>query len=53
MVVSAPDDYAEPGIPQQLLDRLQPEQRASFLRLWDDVPPHLRHITFNPDVEDQ
>ena len=50
MVVSASDDEAEPEIPQQLLDRLQPEQRASFLRLWNDVPPHLRHITFHLDL---
>ena len=51
MVVSTQDDDAEPEIPQQLLDRLQPEQRASFLLLWNDGPPHLRHNTFNLDGE--
>ena len=33
--------------PPALLERLTPEQRNSFTRMWDTLPLHLRDITFN------
>ena len=36
--------------PPELLDRLDPSQRESFLRLWHTVPPHIRRIDFAPDA---
>ena len=30
-----------------LLERLTPKQRASFLRVWDSLPPHFRDVTFD------
>ena len=30
-----------------LLERLTPEQRVSFLRIWDRLPTHLRDIAFD------
>ena len=33
--------------PSALLERLTPEQRDSFTRMWDTLPSHLREITFN------
>ena len=30
-----------------LLERLNPDQRSSFLRVWARLSPHLREITFN------
>ena len=31
-----------------LLERLNPDQRSSFLRVWARLPPHLREIAFDP-----
>ena len=36
--------------PPELLDRLDPSQRESFLRLWNTVPPHIRRIDFALDA---
>ena len=36
--------------PPELLARLDPSQRESFLRLWNTVPPHIRRIDFALDV---
>ena len=36
--------------PSELLDRLDPSQRESFLRLWNTVPPHIRRIDFELDA---
>ena len=33
--------------PADLLKRLTAEQRASFIKLWDKLPPHLRDIKFD------
>ena len=33
--------------PADLLDRLNTEQKASFISLWDTLPPHLRSIKFD------
>ena len=30
-----------------LLERLNPDQRSSFLRVWARLPPHLREIAFD------
>ena len=30
-----------------LLERLNPDQRSSFLRVWVRLPPHLREIAFD------
>eukprot|EP00752_Nemacystus_decipiens_P002032 g1947.t1 len=45
--------------PAALLTRLTDQQRDSFVKLWDKIPPHLRAITFDlhgegwtPDVID-
>ena len=43
-----PDSPDEP--PSELLDRLDDDQRESFLRLWDTVPPHIRRIDFALDA---
>ena len=45
-ITSDPPD--EP--PPELLDRLDPSQRESFLRLWDTVPPHICRIDFALDA---
>ena len=42
------DSSDEP--PSQLLDRLDPSPRESFLRLWNSVPPHIRRIDFALDA---
>ena len=42
------DSSDEP--PPELLDRLDPSQRESFLRLWNTVPPHIRRINFALDA---
>ena len=36
--------------PPELLERLDPSQRESFLRLWHTVPPHIRRIDFALDA---
>ena len=36
--------------PPELLARLDPSQRESFLRLWNTVPPHIRRIDFALDA---
>ena len=38
-----------PKVPcPKLLERRNGDQRTSFLRLWDQLPLHLRNITFDP-----
>ena len=36
--------------PPELLDRLDPSQRESFLHLWNTVPPHIRRMEFALDA---
>ena len=36
--------------PADLIGRLDDRQRASFLRLWDTVPPHIRRVNFALDA---
>ena len=36
--------------PPELLNRLDHNQRESFLRLWNTVPPHVRRIAFALDA---
>ena len=43
-----PDSPDEP--PPELLHRLNHNQRESFLRLWNTVPPHIRRIDFALDA---
>ena len=39
---------AAPASPlSALLERLTPEQRASFLCVWERLPPHLRAVSFD------
>ena len=45
---TAPDSSDEP--PRELLNRLDHNQRESFLRLWNIVPPHIRRIDFALDA---
>ena len=33
--------------PDEVLKRLSPESRESFLQLWNQLPPHLRDINFD------
>ena len=47
MLVTNPPEAPDPEPPAALLDRFSPEQRASFQKLWEDIPPHLRHIVFD------
>ena len=35
-----------------LLERLTPEQRVSFLCIWDSLPTHLRDIFFDSHSPD-
>ena len=41
IVVDETCDAPQPQSPSALLDRLSPAQRASFQRLWDEIPPPL------------
>ena len=45
---TASDSSDEP--PRELLNRLDHNQRESFLRLWNTVPPHIRRIDFALDA---
>ena len=45
---TTPDPPDEP--PPELLHRLDHNQRESFFRLWNTVPPHIRRIDFALDA---
>ena len=45
---ATPDPPDEP--PLELLHRLDDDQRTTFLRLWNTVPPHIRRIEFALDA---
>ena len=45
---TASDSPDEP--PRELLNRLDHNQRESFFRLWNTVPPHIRRIDFALDA---
>ena len=47
-LTTASDFPDEP--PPELLNRLDHNQRESFLRLWNTVPPHIRRIDFALDA---
>ena len=40
-----PSTHSAPS--PELLERLDADQRASFLRVWDGLPPHLREIHYD------
>ena len=37
---------ASPSLSPAMLERLTPEQRTSFLRVWERLPSHLRAVAF-------
>ena len=39
--------HAVPPPSPTLMERLNPAQRSSFIRVWARLPPHLREITFD------
>ena len=41
------NSHAVSAASRSTLKRLTAEQRASFIKLWDKLPPHLRDIKFD------
>lgn len=49
MMAAVSDDTTDPEPPDKLLRRWDLDQCACFMRVWEEIPPHLRHITFDID----